>query len=708
MQYPGEGGDELCFIDNTKAHHDPDARQTAHSFNPGLRKQLNTGDTAAHKSKNVNDQNQGLGRWFFDKRHRKRRYIALTGKIYSGAIATQKARIDKQCVRNPHQTARFELQYLMSVTTPAVLIGKLGAVENVGDVDQTARSVSDNAAIALRGEVATQPRLVPALELEQAVLEKGAGLRSLSAWGLPRAVVERYERAKVRELFDWQVDCLTAGGGSVLAGDKNLVYSAPTSGGKTLVSEILILRRIAAFLPTAEAAALQQQQQQSHIHQQSAAAAGAGTGAGVGTGELHTVLFVVPFVALAEEKAAYLQEMWQDMRIGVKAFHGDGGADGSGTELTPDVEVAVCTIERANILLTQLLDEGTENRLKMVVVDEIHLISDAQRGFVLEVLLSKLRFLLPRSVQLVGMSATLPNIADLASWLDAALYVTQYRPVDLQVRLCVGRTLYAVRKHPPHQQQPQSLSSQQPHVSLPPSNPQTEYVVEREYVSSVGQLPGDPDGWQRLCLDTVMAGSSVMLFCDTKRRCEICASSVATAIKDHLHSILFEQKQLQCQQQLRQKQQLVDVHHINSVKPVQNANTVSGAPVAQGGVAGVSESIQAGRLRLLEALSQTPVGLCSVLAETLPAGVAYHHAGLTHDERAVVEEGLPLRLRASTLHHQHACRGGQPPSAQSHHQVRSTPFLSAMFIPLFFSPLISSLQTQLSTIFIDSETTIWY
>ena len=38
---------------------------------------------------------------------------------------------------------------------------------------------------------------------------------------------------------------------------------------------------------------------------------------------LGTILFVVPFVALAEEKAAYFQHMWQDMHIGVQSFHGD-------------------------------------------------------------------------------------------------------------------------------------------------------------------------------------------------------------------------------------------------------------------------------------------------------------------------------------------------------------------------------------------------
>jgi replicative superfamily II helicase len=85
----------------------------------------------------------------------------------------------------------------------------------------------------------------------------------------------------------------------------NLIYSAPTSGGKTLVSEILMLRKI-ALIPGG------------------------------------TIFFIVPFIALAEEKAEYLRTVWGDMFIGIKSFHGEDG----GQALTKDIDIAVCTIER--------------------------------------------------------------------------------------------------------------------------------------------------------------------------------------------------------------------------------------------------------------------------------------------------------------------------------------------------------------------------
>lgn len=45
------------------------------------------------------------------------------------------------------------------------------------------------------------------------------------------------------------------------------------------------------------------------------------------------------------------------------------------------------------------------------------------------------------AVRVVGMSATMPNIHEIALWLDAQLYVTDYWPVPLHQWVKVGSTL---------------------------------------------------------------------------------------------------------------------------------------------------------------------------------------------------------------------------------------------------------------------------
>ena len=65
----------------------------------------------------------------------------------------------------------------------------------------------------------------------------------LSSWGLPETVLRRYHSSGIHQLFRWQSECMAKHPDVVHKG-KNLVYSAPTSAGKTLVAEILMLKRV--------------------------------------------------------------------------------------------------------------------------------------------------------------------------------------------------------------------------------------------------------------------------------------------------------------------------------------------------------------------------------------------------------------------------------------------------------------------------------
>lgn len=62
---------------------------------------------------------------------------------------------------------------------------------------------------------------------------------------------------------------------------------------------------------------------------------------------------------------------------------------------------------QANALINTAIEECTINDLRIVVLDEIHMLDDKGRGYILELIVSKLLCLLPNTVQIVGMSATL-------------------------------------------------------------------------------------------------------------------------------------------------------------------------------------------------------------------------------------------------------------------------------------------------------------
>ena len=92
-------------------------------------------------------------------------------------------------------------------------------------------------------------------------------LRFISSWNLPPSVVNEYRKKNVTEMFEWQCECLK--NPKVLFDGANLVYSAPTSAGKTLVSEILLIKNIVERKKKA--------------------------------------LFILPFVSVVREKMFYLQ-----------------------------------------------------------------------------------------------------------------------------------------------------------------------------------------------------------------------------------------------------------------------------------------------------------------------------------------------------------------------------------------------------------------
>lgn len=78
------------------------------------------------------------------------------------------------------------------------------------------------------------------VSLRRASLRSSSALKlQIENWGLPSAIVQKYAEKKITSLFPWQVECLQTK--SVLSGG-NLIYSAPTSSGKTLVSELLLLK----------------------------------------------------------------------------------------------------------------------------------------------------------------------------------------------------------------------------------------------------------------------------------------------------------------------------------------------------------------------------------------------------------------------------------------------------------------------------------
>ena len=164
------------------------------------------------------------------------------------------------------------------------------------------------------------------------------------------AVMANYADEGICQLFTWQAAALSLPG--VLDGGANLVYTAPTSGGKTLVAEMLLLRRLEEGGAHAKA------------------------------------IFVVPYKAIVDEKVRYFERVLRGTRTTVAAYYG-----GRGTLPVPSkLNLAVCTMEKADVLVQSMATQGRLGELVAAVVDELHEVGE-KRGCHVEALLAKLRTL---------------------------------------------------------------------------------------------------------------------------------------------------------------------------------------------------------------------------------------------------------------------------------------------------------------------------
>ena len=167
---------------------------------------------------------------------------------------------------------------------------------------------------------------------------------------------------------------------------RSLLVCTPTASGKTLIAELAALKSIIE-----------------------------------GKGK---TLYIVPLKALASEKHRDFKRRYGKI---VKIALSIGDIDSSDLYLA-DYDLIVTTSEKFDSLIRH--HAPWLSSIATIVVDEIHLLNDTERGPTLEILLTILKQLL-KNAQIIALSATIGNAEELAEWLQADLIVDEWRPVKL-------------------------------------------------------------------------------------------------------------------------------------------------------------------------------------------------------------------------------------------------------------------------------------
>ena len=194
-------------------------------------------------------------------------------------------------------------------------------------------------------------------------------------------IQEELYRMKWTNLRPIQVEAIHA----ILGSNKHLIISANTAGGKTE----------AAFLPIL-----------SEIVEDHASSVRA--------------LYVGPLKALINDQFRRLEELCEHAEIPVHKWHGDVSQSKKHQVLKSPGGVLLITPESIESLFINHPDKLDKlfSHLAYIVIDEMHAFLGTERGAQLRSLLARLTQRANHDVRIIGLSATLGDMASAKRWVD--------------------------------------------------------------------------------------------------------------------------------------------------------------------------------------------------------------------------------------------------------------------------------------------------
>ncbi|KAF2201454.1 Sec63-domain-containing protein [Delitschia confertaspora ATCC 74209] len=171
--------------------------------------------------------------------------------------------------------------------------------------------------------------------------------------------------------------------------DGNMLICAPTGSGKTNVAMLAMLREIGKHRDPR-------------------------------TGQINLddfkIIYIAPLKALVQEQVGNFGKRLEPYGIKVSELTGDRQLT---KQQIQETQVIVTTPEKYDVITRKATDTSYINLVRLICIDEIHLLHD-DRGPVIESIVSRTIRRTEQTgdpVRLVGLSATLPNYRDVASFL---------------------------------------------------------------------------------------------------------------------------------------------------------------------------------------------------------------------------------------------------------------------------------------------------
>ena len=210
-----------------------------------------------------------------------------------------------------------------------------------------------------------------------------------------------------------------------LESSENILLCAPTGAGKTNVAMLTMLNILGQFRkePRASNGHDDDMEEKKELFDRNK----------------FKIVYVAPMKALVQEVVKNFSKRFEDYGIVVRELSGDSSLS---RQQIAETQLLVTTPEKFDIVTRQGEGRAYTQLVKLVIIDEIHLLHD-ERGPVLESIVARIIRQVETNaepIRLVGLSATLPNYADVATFLrvkpDKGIFFFDhsYRPVPLQMQ----------------------------------------------------------------------------------------------------------------------------------------------------------------------------------------------------------------------------------------------------------------------------------
>lgn len=185
--------------------------------------------------------------------------------------------------------------------------------------------------------------------------------------------------------------------------NQNLLVCAPTGAGKTNVAMLTILQQVRSHLQRHES----QPRGPNHRGRDSSDSALAHM----------KIIYVAPMKALAQEVVTKFGQRLRALKLQVAELTGDMQLTKKEIEQT---HVIVTTPEKWDVITRKSsTQQALLSQVKLLIIDEVHLLAD-ERGPVIETIVARTLRRVESTqsmIRIVGLSATLPNYVDVATFL---------------------------------------------------------------------------------------------------------------------------------------------------------------------------------------------------------------------------------------------------------------------------------------------------